>query len=91
MRRGIALAMAVCVLLAGALQAAHFHKGERASGERGEVQCLLCLHAAGSAVPPDAPQAPNISPCQTSPNSSIVAWQTGITPAFYDARGPPLI
>jgi len=89
--RRLALAMALSLLLAGFLQAAHWHKAEAGHGQRADVQCLLCLHAAGSAGPPVQPQTPRVPGTALAPLSQAPAWVPATTVAAYDARGPPLI
>jgi hypothetical protein len=91
LRQRIALLMAVAVLLAGLAQAGHFHKIEAGQHNDTHPECLLCLHASGSAGPPavarlvpDAVEHYCLAIPETAaiPRSAIVA--------SYDARGPPL-
>jgi hypothetical protein len=86
----MALAMALAIAFAGIAQATHHHKDALARGSA-DVQCLLCLFAAGSAPGPAAivhaaAPSPRGFPFPTSipvPQSSDAA--------SYDARGPPTV
>ena len=88
-RRRIALALVFALLLAGYAQASHFHKTEVARASA-DVQCLLCLHAAGYAGAPDLPTLPSFSPLQTHSPATAAAPVVAGAVAAYDARGPPL-
>jgi len=89
-RRRVALALAVAVLLAGIVQAAHYHKDELGHLAGTNVHCLLCLYAGGTAplpVLPAVPAAPPPNRDDRSPRS--IPCLGGIFAASYDARGPP--
>jgi hypothetical protein len=90
LRQRIALAMAMAIAFAGIAQASHHHKDELARGTT-DVQCLLCLFAAGSAPgPPAIVQA--VVPSARSyhfPTSILVPQSSDA--ASYDARGPPVV
>jgi hypothetical protein len=90
-RRGIILALAVAILLAGFAQAAHFHKDELAGHEsQADIHCLLCQFAAGTAGPP-TPAAVLAAPERALGILAVLAplpvMQAAAAP--YDARGPP--
>lgn len=90
LRRRIALAMVVAILLAGIAQAAHYHPDELVHPGSTDVHCLLCLYAGGSAGPPTLPSAPaaiSLSHDYRPPQS--IPGPEGILAASYDARGPP--
>jgi hypothetical protein len=74
LRRRIALAMAVVVLIAGIAQAGHFHKLELGQHNDVHLQCLLCMHSAHRWL--------------ALPGLVSIAADAAI--ASYDARGPPL-
>ena len=82
--------MAVAVLLAGLAQAGHFHKLDARPHGEVHLQCLLCLHSAGSAGPPPAvrlvraaitPRTCALPAAPALPGDAVVA--------AYHARGPP--
>ncbi len=89
-RRRVALVMAVVILIAGIVQAAHYHKSELAGGAP-DVHCLVCLYAGGSAGPPTVAQVlpPSPSHCSYSfPTATVPLLEHRTAP--YQARGPPL-
>jgi hypothetical protein len=90
LRRRIALAMAVAVLIAGIAQASHFHKLEPGQHTDVHLQCLLCLYAAGTAGPPEVArliQGAVARRCYISPAVASPPQDAAI--ASYHARGPP--
>jgi hypothetical protein len=90
LRRRIAIAMAVAVLIAGIAQAGHFHKLELGQHTDVHLQCLLCLYSAGNAGPPDVVrlvQGAVAHRAHTSPAIASLPQDAAI--ASYDARGPP--
>jgi len=92
MRRRIALAMAIAILLAGVAQAAHYHKDEQGTFGGADPHCLLCQYAGGTAALPVLPAVPPAPPLYRDyhPPHSIPSPE-GILTASYDARGPPAV
>jgi len=91
LRRRIALAMAVVVLIAGIAQAGHFHKLELGQHNDVHLQCLLCMHSAGSAGPPAVVRLVQGAVAHrwlALPGLVSIVADAAI--ASYDARGPPL-
>ena len=85
--------MAVAVLFAGIAQAGHFHKLELGQQHNDvHLQCLLCMHSAGSAGPPEVVRLVQGAVAHRSfvlPTVVSIAHDAAI--ASYDARGPPLV
>ena len=89
-RRRIAWAMVIAILLAGIAQAAHYHKDKQGHFGGADPDCLLCQYAGSSAAPPVVPTVPAAPPPYReyqSPHS--VPCPECLFPASYDARGPP--
>jgi len=91
-RRRIALAMAIAILLAGIAQAAHYHKDKQGTFGGTDPHCLLCQYAGGAAALPVLPAVPPALPPYRDyhPPHSIPCPE-GIVAASYDARGPPAV
>jgi hypothetical protein len=80
------------VLFASVAEASHYHRDQL--GQRGEthLQCLLCLHSAGSAGAPPVPTVVHstaIVRIERSPAPQVPAEVRSV--ASYDARGPPSV
>ena len=91
-RRRIALAMAVAILLAGIAQAAHYHKDKQGDFGGADPHCLLCQYAGGTAALPALPTLPSAPPLYRDyhpPHST--RCPEGILLTSYDARGPPAV
>lgn len=91
-RRRIAWAMAVAILLAGIAQAAHYHKDKQGDFGGADPHCLLCQYAGGTAALPVLPTVPPAPPLYRDyhpPHST--PCPAGILVASYDARGPPAV
>jgi hypothetical protein len=91
LRQRIAVIMAVAVLFAGIAQAGHFHKLEVGQHNDVHLQCLLCMHSAGSAGPPAVVRLVQGAIVERSfdlPALASVPQDAAV--ASYDARGPPL-
>jgi len=90
LRRRIALAMAVAITFAGIAQASHHHRDELARGTT-DVQCLLCLFAAGSAPGPPAIVHAVVPSARSYHFPTSISVPQSSDAASYDARGPPAI
>jgi hypothetical protein len=91
LRRHLVPLLLVAVLFAGLAEASHFHRDEL--GQRGEthVQCLLCMHSAGSAGTPHVAgvtRSEAIVRIAATPTLAVLV--ASLCPASYDARGPPV-
>jgi hypothetical protein len=90
LRRRIAIVMAMAVLLAGIAQAAHFHKLELGQHSDVHLQCLLCLHSAGTAGPPEVVRlVQGAVTVRAFVSPAIASLPQDAAIASYDARGPP--
>jgi len=91
-RRRIAFAMFIAILLASVVQAAHYHKDKQGNYSGNDPDCQLCQYAGGTAalpVLPAVPPAPRPYRDYHPPHS--IPRPEGIVAASYDARGPPTV
>jgi hypothetical protein len=90
LRRYLTPLLVVAVLLASIAEASHYHGDEFTSRGDAHLQCLLCMHSAGSAGAPHVPElARAAATVRVSPIPQFLVPASGNYTASYDARGPP--
>jgi hypothetical protein len=90
LRRYLVPVLIFAVLFASLAEASHYHRDQ--AGQRGDahVQCLLCLHSAGSAGAPHIPGVARSGAIVRIASLPILAVLVeSPCAASYDARGPP--